>query len=154
MQHLLTVQHPHTGKRLKELGEPYTILYHSTMPRAIETAKLISESLPGVPVKSCDLMREGAPIRPEPPSSTTWRPEEYVSTLTLKVAKCHCYTVILFIILFLPRRSFFGTVSGLKQHSGSTFTEPLPARRKTVPRYWSSTPMSFDILCAGKKYDA
>lgn len=107
MQHLLTVQHPHTGKRLKELGEPYTILYHSTMPRAIETAKLISESLPGVPVKSCDLMREGAPIRPEPPSSTTWRPEEYVSTLTLKVAKCHCYTVILFIYFISPSEEFF-----------------------------------------------
>lgn len=87
MQHLLTVQHPHAGKRLKELGEPYTILYHSTMPRAVETAKLISESLPGVPVKSCDLMREGAPIRPDPPTSTTWRPEEYVSTLILKGAK-------------------------------------------------------------------
>lgn len=92
MQHLLTVQHPYAGKRLKELGEPYTILYHSTMPRAVETAKLISESLPGVPVKSCDLMCEGAPIRPDPPTSTTWRPEEYVSTLILKVAKTHCYT--------------------------------------------------------------
>lgn len=80
MYHLLTAQHPRTGKRLKELGEPYTILYHSTMPRAIETAKLVSESLPGVPMKSCDLMREGAPIRPDPPTSTTWRPEEYVST--------------------------------------------------------------------------
>ena len=67
-----------TGKRLKELNETYTILYYSTMPRAVETAQLVNQSLPDVPMKSCDLLREGAPIRPDPPSKH-WRPEEHVS---------------------------------------------------------------------------
>lgn len=36
-----------------------------------------SECLPGVPTKSCDLMREGAPFPPDPPSKN-WRPEQNV----------------------------------------------------------------------------
>ena len=67
-----------TGERLREMGEKYTTLHYSTMPRATETANIICKSLPGVPTKSCDMLREGAPIRPEPPHST-WKPEEYVS---------------------------------------------------------------------------
>lgn len=67
-----------TGERLKEIGEKYTTIHYSTMPRATETANIISKSLPDVPMKSCDMLREGAPIRPEPPHST-WKPEEYVS---------------------------------------------------------------------------
>jgi len=76
-------------------------------------------------------------------------------TCILRAATCSLYEQNLwkFFFFFLPLRSFFGTVSGLKQHLGSTFTEPLPARRKTVPRYWSSTPMSSGILCAGKRYN-
>ena len=88
-----------TGDRLKELDENYTILYFSTMPRATETGKIIrysfdklnmatvshimcltSECLPGVPTKSCDLMREGAPYPPDPPSKH-WRPQYNVKTL-------------------------------------------------------------------------
>lgn len=67
-----------TGERLKELGgeRPYAMLYYSTMPRATETAMVISESLPAVAMVSCDLLREGAPVRPDPPHKT-WRPEEY-----------------------------------------------------------------------------
>ena len=67
-----------SGERLKLLGEPYTIILHSTMPRASETAHLIAESLPGVPMKSCDLLREGAPCPPDPPSPH-WKPDDYVS---------------------------------------------------------------------------
>ena len=67
-----------TGQRLKELGIEYSILHYSTMPRATETADIIRQSLPGVPSKSCDLMREGAPIRPEP-MHKKWKPESYVS---------------------------------------------------------------------------
>lgn len=68
-----------TGERLREMEEKYSTIYYSTMPRATETANIISKSLPDIPMKSCDMMREGAPIRPEPPHST-WKPEEYVST--------------------------------------------------------------------------
>lgn len=68
-----------TGERLKELNLAYSVLYSSTMPRAKETAGLIAEVLPQVPRKQTDLLSEGAPIRPEPPSKT-WKPEQYVST--------------------------------------------------------------------------
>ena len=67
-----------TGQRLRALSKNYNVLLHSTMPRARETAQLISECLPNVPTAETDLLREGAPIRPEPPSKR-WRPKEYVS---------------------------------------------------------------------------
>lgn len=69
-----------TGQRLKELGHDYSMLHYSTMPRATETSDIIRQSLVGVPSRSCDLMREGAPIRPEP-MHKTWKPESYVSVL-------------------------------------------------------------------------
>lgn len=64
------------GKRLNELDFPYTNLIHSTMTRAIETAKIIKEFLPGVPVTECLLLEEGAPIAPEPPVGH-WKPPHY-----------------------------------------------------------------------------
>lgn len=66
-----------TGQRLKELGHSYTTLHYSTMPRATETAQIIMQTLRDVPNRSCDLMREGAPIRPEP-KSRTWKPDTVV----------------------------------------------------------------------------
>lgn len=38
----------YTGKRLRELGLPYTTIVRSTMARAQETAHIIAESLPQV----------------------------------------------------------------------------------------------------------
>lgn len=61
------------GKRLQELNLPYTSIVSSTMSRAIETADLISKYLPDVQRLSNDLLREGAPIPPEPPVGH-WRP--------------------------------------------------------------------------------
>ena len=66
-----------TGRRLKELFLPYSVIHYSTMVRATETALIISKSLPGVPTKTTDMLREGAPMEPEPPS-THWRPEHHV----------------------------------------------------------------------------
>lgn len=66
-----------TGKRLKELDFDYTNLIHSTMTRAMETAKIIKEFLPSIPVIECSLLEEGAPIPPEPPVGH-WRPAHYV----------------------------------------------------------------------------
>ncbi|XP_006613803.1 serine/threonine-protein phosphatase PGAM5, mitochondrial-like isoform X1 [Apis laboriosa] len=63
-----------TGKRLQELGFPYTLLVHSTMTRAQETAKIIGKGLKNVPIKCDLLLNEGAPIQPDPPSSN-WKPE-------------------------------------------------------------------------------
>jgi serine/threonine-protein phosphatase PGAM5 len=68
------IQADYTGKRLKELGLPYTDLIKSTMSRAQETGSIISNSLVDVPVNNCDLLREGAPIPPEPPIGS-WKQE-------------------------------------------------------------------------------
>ncbi|KAM8960727.1 serine/threonine-protein phosphatase PGAM5, mitochondrial-like [Pelodytes ibericus] len=58
-----------TGQRLKGLGYKYNTLIHSSMTRAKETADLISQQLhdPSVIKCSCDLLREGQPIQPDPP---------------------------------------------------------------------------------------
>ncbi|XP_008334796.1 serine/threonine-protein phosphatase PGAM5, mitochondrial isoform X2 [Cynoglossus semilaevis] len=63
-----------TGERLAALGLKYDVLVHSSMTRATETAQIISKHLPGVELKSCDLLREGAPIEPVP-LVTHWKPE-------------------------------------------------------------------------------
>ncbi|KAB7505751.1 Serine/threonine-protein phosphatase PGAM5, mitochondrial [Armadillidium nasatum] len=60
-----------TGKRLKELSWNYTRFVHSTMTRATQTAEIIYNQLDNKlhsieKIESCDLLREGAPIRPEP----------------------------------------------------------------------------------------
>jgi len=70
-------QAKNTGIRLAELSLPYSFMIHSNMTRAIETANLITESLPTVPVMPADsILREGAPIPPEP-KSVSWKPEYY-----------------------------------------------------------------------------
>lgn len=89
-----------TGKRLKELGHSYAALHYSTMPRATETAQIIMQTLPDVPSRSCDLMREGAPIRPEPMSST-WKPDAVVRTLPLVLSQ-----VFSFVFSFLFEEFF------------------------------------------------
>ncbi|XP_049618891.1 serine/threonine-protein phosphatase PGAM5, mitochondrial isoform X1 [Syngnathus scovelli] len=63
-----------TGQRLSALGLKYDVLIHSSMTRATETAHIISKHLPGVELRSCDLLREGAPIEPVPPV-THWKPD-------------------------------------------------------------------------------
>ncbi|XP_064111210.1 serine/threonine-protein phosphatase PGAM5, mitochondrial-like [Macrobrachium nipponense] len=64
-----------TGERLKTLGFPYTKLVFSTMTRATETARIILEKLGETKdIEHCDLLREGAPIPPEPPIGS-WKPE-------------------------------------------------------------------------------
>ncbi|XP_060077026.1 serine/threonine-protein phosphatase PGAM5, mitochondrial-like [Ylistrum balloti] len=68
-------QAEYTGQRLKDLGLSYTILLSSTMTRAKETADIIQKFFPDVPRKETDMLREGAPIPPEPPMGH-WRPEK------------------------------------------------------------------------------
>lgn len=67
-----------TGARLKSLKINFNKMTRSTLSRAQETGKIISESLPEVPVDLDDLLVEGAPIPPEPPVGH-WRPEKSVS---------------------------------------------------------------------------
>ncbi|XP_032510487.1 serine/threonine-protein phosphatase PGAM5, mitochondrial [Phocoena sinus] len=63
-----------TGLRLASLGLKFNKIVHSSMTRAIETTDIISKHLPGVCKVSTDLLREGAPIEPDPPVSH-WKPE-------------------------------------------------------------------------------
>ncbi|KAG8146324.1 putative Serine-threonine-protein [Naja naja] len=63
-----------TGMRLASLGLKFDKIVHSSMARATETTNIISKHLPGVTKLSTDLLREGAPIEPNPPSSH-WKPE-------------------------------------------------------------------------------
>ena len=69
-----------TGQCLKELelaGMKYTMLHQSTMTRSMETAAIIKNHLPHVPIKTDPLLCEGAPIQPDPPSAV-WKPEAKV----------------------------------------------------------------------------
>ncbi|XP_075541005.1 serine/threonine-protein phosphatase PGAM5, mitochondrial-like isoform X1 [Dermacentor variabilis] len=66
-----------TGQRLKHLGVPFSRLVHSSMTRAIETAEIIHKHLEALPMESCELIREGAPVPPQPPFGT-WKPEAKV----------------------------------------------------------------------------
>ena len=67
-----------TGERLKELGLPYSRFVYSTMTRATETANIMREKLGEVEdIDHCDMLREGAPIPPEPPLGS-WKPEMHV----------------------------------------------------------------------------
>ncbi|XP_033099515.1 serine/threonine-protein phosphatase PGAM5, mitochondrial-like isoform X2 [Anneissia japonica] len=63
-----------TGLRLKDMNLPINVIHNSTMTRAIETADIITKHFPDVPRTSCDLLREGAPIPPEP-AVLHWKPE-------------------------------------------------------------------------------
>lgn len=65
-----------TAQRLKEFKFPYTEVIKSTMTRAQETAQIIQACLPNVPVESCSLIEEGAPVPPEP-AVGHWKPELY-----------------------------------------------------------------------------
>ena len=67
-----------TGQRLKDLNFKYTKLVCSTLIRAIETADIIASYLPDVPRETCCMLREGAPVKPDP-SSPNWKPEKKVS---------------------------------------------------------------------------
>ncbi|KAL1467007.1 hypothetical protein MTO96_005873 [Rhipicephalus appendiculatus] len=63
-----------TGSRLQQLGIPFCQLTHSTMTRAAETAEIIHQHLPHLPLYQCELIREGEPIPPEPQYGI-WKPQ-------------------------------------------------------------------------------
>ncbi|KAF2358125.1 Histidine phosphatase superfamily clade-1 [Trinorchestia longiramus] len=66
-----------TGERLKALDLPITRLVYSTMKRATQTALIMMKHMNQIEtVETSDLLREGAPIPPEPPTGN-WRPETH-----------------------------------------------------------------------------
>ena len=97
--------------RLKELDHPYSIMYNSSMARAKETSDIIAEYLPNVPRSECDLLREGAPIPPEPPVGH-WKPEIRVGLqFGFVVIPCHRHVRPLrlrgFLHFLFPKFAFF-----------------------------------------------
>lgn len=68
-----------TGERLSVLNYPWTTITQSTLTRAMETCSIIQKQLPAnIPLTSSDLLIEGAPIQPDPPSNH-WKPQLYVN---------------------------------------------------------------------------
>ncbi len=128
-----------TGQRLKDLSKDYTLLTSSSMPRAKETAQLIAECLPQVPREQSDLLTEGAPIPPEPPSKH-WRPDEYVRLSVCTSIQSSINSV------FLSLRSFIEMVPGLRLPSECSSIEPSPHRRRTLWRLLCVMPMSYVTL--------
>jgi len=67
----------YTGERLSQLNLPWTSITQSTLTRAVETCSLIQKHLPAnIPLKSSDMLVEGAPVPPDPPNKH-WKPELY-----------------------------------------------------------------------------
>lgn len=75
---LLLLQATETGQRLAQLNLPLTKVIRSNMTRAMETADLILKELKDVNdliIENPDaILREGAPIRPDPDVGR-WYPE-------------------------------------------------------------------------------
>jgi len=67
-----------TGARLAEMALPYTSISVSRMKRAIQTAHLIQQYLPDVPLSPEDsILNEGPPIQSEPESAWCKKIPEY-----------------------------------------------------------------------------
>ncbi len=77
-----------TGQRLKDLNLKYTKLFCSTLIRAAETADIIAKYLPDVPRETCCMLREGAPVTPDP-SSKNWKPNKKVSVTCTQINESH-----------------------------------------------------------------
>jgi len=85
------------GARLAELDLPLTStsIIHSNLTRATESAKLISEHLPQVPVLPCDEeIRECIPCEADPPGSK-WYPEHVYFTDGTRQEGTRCYFSII-----------------------------------------------------------
>ena len=64
-----------TGYRLRELNMDFSVITHSTMERARETAELVHSHLPGVRMEEDGMLEEGGPAPPEPTISYWGLPE-------------------------------------------------------------------------------
>lgn len=119
-----------TGLRLKELGLPYNRLIQSTMTRATETAQIIAKEMSAVPVSSCNFLREGAPIKPDPPSNN-WRPEPKVNR-NLWPSLCF---ILISNLSFVYCSSSSKTAHALRPRSGGTSIGQTLRRKPTATRF-------------------
>ncbi|XP_068946964.1 serine/threonine-protein phosphatase PGAM5, mitochondrial isoform X3 [Petaurus breviceps papuanus] len=132
-----------TGGRLASLGVKFDKIVHSSMTRAIETTDIISKHLPGVNRISTDLLREGAPIEPDPPVSD-WKPEargsEGVSLPDSSLTGCDSLMSALSSIMRMEPVS--------RLHFGTSSIVQMPNRKKTAMKSLCVTPMSSATLSA------
>ena len=63
-----------TGQRLRAANLSYAEIFHSTMDRAAETARIIHQCLANnsIPLRPDDMLVEGGPIPPKP-TITYWQ---------------------------------------------------------------------------------
>ena len=120
------------GLRLKELGLPYTKIIKSTMTRATETADIIHKHFPDLPASSCDFIREGSPIVPDPPSSH-WRPQAKVNFF--RIFCSFLFSIKIFTVCLLFPRSF----SFISSYC-------FRAKRQNIPELLRPPPLSA-LLC-------
>ncbi|XP_073470934.1 serine/threonine-protein phosphatase PGAM5, mitochondrial-like [Aquarana catesbeiana] len=66
-----------TGQRLASFGHTYNVMTYSTLQRAKETSEIIGQHLQGMKCAGSDLLIEGHPIRPDPPSRKWKKDVEY-----------------------------------------------------------------------------
>lgn len=165
-----------TGLRLASLGLKFNRIVHSSMTRAVETTDIIRKHLPGecrhaaaqlrwesgsgghadscfptgVNTVSTDLLREGAPIEPDPPVSH-WKPEAVVKrppTPTPLAAASPWGGQ------GSARHSAPSSITrmepGSRLPSGTTSTGPTPSSRRTATRSSCATPTSSATSCAGE----
>ncbi|XP_027422944.1 serine/threonine-protein phosphatase PGAM5, mitochondrial isoform X1 [Bos indicus x Bos taurus] len=152
-----------TGLRLASLGLKFNKIVHSSMTRAVETTDIISKHLPGVCKVSTDLLREGAPIEPDPPVSH-WKPEAVVKKTPPGAASCGeqpplcpwapggsgAHTASIRTIPSSAPSSIMKMEHGSRPPSGTISTGRTPSSRRTAMRSSSATPMSFATSCAGR----
>jgi hypothetical protein len=109
------------------------------MVRAVETAVIISDSLPDIPVKTCQTLCEGAPILPEP-EVTHWTPKPWVMQNISCMIKSVSYS----------GSNFSKMGLGLRMLSGSISTELHLNKKKIRMKLSFVMLMSSDTLFAGQ----
>jgi probable phosphoglycerate mutase len=68
-----------TGQRLRDV--PFAGIWHGPLPRAAQTAALIAESLPGVPLAESELAGDYLPSAPDP-AGLPWPYAEFIARFT------------------------------------------------------------------------
>ena len=84
-----------TGERLRQADIVYDEIVHSTMERAVQTAQIIHDSLPNVPLRADDMLVEGGPVPPVP-TVTYWQlpPKVHYETVLLEYSMSRLQTLL------------------------------------------------------------